>query len=159
MKNSVLSTLCLWTWEGMMLARFGFLSPCAPVTHMIYCISFWHNTCHFLFVSFDLYFFFCWIVGATDLAARSLGKKWMFLPFFCCSIGCFLMTTTTWQVSKPGSVKVEKLMNIERYSHVMHISSTVRLFFVCTWFLWYTKILYTICRYLSDNLNIHIQWI
>lgn len=29
------------------------------------------------------------------------------------------------QVSKPGSVKVEKLMNIERYSHVMHISSTV----------------------------------
>lgn len=29
------------------------------------------------------------------------------------------------QVSKPGSVKVEKLMNVERYSHVMHISSTV----------------------------------
>lgn len=31
------------------------------------------------------------------------------------------------QVSKPGSVKVEKLMNVERYSHVMHISSTVRI--------------------------------
>nr|CAD1819411.1 unnamed protein product [Ananas comosus var. bracteatus] len=29
------------------------------------------------------------------------------------------------RVSKPGSVVVEKLMNIERYSHVMHISSTV----------------------------------
>lgn len=29
------------------------------------------------------------------------------------------------KVSKPGSVKVKKLMNIERYSHVMHISSTV----------------------------------
>ncbi|XBH56964.1 anthranilate synthase alpha subunit 2, chloroplastic [Aegilops tauschii subsp. strangulata] len=29
------------------------------------------------------------------------------------------------RVSKSGSVKVEKLMNIERYSHVMHISSTV----------------------------------
>ncbi|CAK9164224.1 unnamed protein product [Ilex paraguariensis] len=29
------------------------------------------------------------------------------------------------RVSKPGSVNVEKLMNIERYSHVMHISSTV----------------------------------
>ncbi|KAK6935740.1 Chorismate-utilizing enzyme, C-terminal [Dillenia turbinata] len=29
------------------------------------------------------------------------------------------------KVTKPGSVKVEKLMNIERYSHVMHISSTV----------------------------------
>ncbi|KAJ7964153.1 Anthranilate synthase alpha subunit [Quillaja saponaria] len=29
------------------------------------------------------------------------------------------------KVSIPGSVKVEKLMNIERYSHVMHISSTV----------------------------------
>ncbi|KAK4264159.1 hypothetical protein QN277_029482 [Acacia crassicarpa] len=29
------------------------------------------------------------------------------------------------KVSKPGSVRVEKLMNIERYSHVMHISSTV----------------------------------
>ncbi|KAM7255843.1 hypothetical protein ACFE04_011584 [Oxalis oulophora] len=29
------------------------------------------------------------------------------------------------KVSKPGSVKVEKLKNIERYSHVMHISSTV----------------------------------
>ncbi|KAI3858039.1 hypothetical protein MKX03_006310 [Papaver bracteatum] len=28
-------------------------------------------------------------------------------------------------VSKPGSVKVEKLMSIERYSHVMHISSTI----------------------------------
>ncbi|PKA64893.1 Anthranilate synthase component I-2, chloroplastic [Apostasia shenzhenica] len=29
------------------------------------------------------------------------------------------------KVAKPGSVKVDKLMNIERYSHVMHISSTV----------------------------------
>uniref|UniRef100_A0A2P2KK45 anthranilate synthase n=1 Tax=Rhizophora mucronata TaxID=61149 RepID=A0A2P2KK45_RHIMU len=29
------------------------------------------------------------------------------------------------KVSKAGSVKVGKLMNIERYSHVMHISSTV----------------------------------
>ncbi|KAL6967657.1 Allatostatins [Cleaved into: Allatostatin-1] [Sarracenia purpurea var. burkii] len=29
------------------------------------------------------------------------------------------------KVSKSGSVNVEKLMNIERYSHVMHISSTV----------------------------------
>ncbi|XP_073125040.1 anthranilate synthase alpha subunit 1, chloroplastic isoform X2 [Henckelia pumila] len=29
------------------------------------------------------------------------------------------------KVSKPGSVKVEKLMTVERYSHVMHISSTV----------------------------------
>ncbi|XP_078175678.1 anthranilate synthase alpha subunit 1, chloroplastic-like [Carex rostrata] len=29
------------------------------------------------------------------------------------------------KVSKPGSVKVEKLMDVERYSHVMHISSTV----------------------------------
>lgn len=32
------------------------------------------------------------------------------------------------QVSKPGSVKVERLMEIERYSHVMHISSTVKVF-------------------------------
>lgn len=30
------------------------------------------------------------------------------------------------QVSKAGTVKVEKLMEVERYSHVMHISSTVR---------------------------------
>ncbi|OVA06494.1 Anthranilate synthase component I [Macleaya cordata] len=29
------------------------------------------------------------------------------------------------KVSRSGSVKVEKLMNVERYSHVMHISSTV----------------------------------
>ena len=29
------------------------------------------------------------------------------------------------KVSKPGSVKVEKLMNIEQYSHVMHFRSTV----------------------------------
>lgn len=29
------------------------------------------------------------------------------------------------KVSKHGSVKVERLMNVERYSHVMHISSTV----------------------------------
>ncbi|KAI4339165.1 hypothetical protein MLD38_024134 [Melastoma candidum] len=29
------------------------------------------------------------------------------------------------KVSKPGSVKVERLMNVERYSHLMHISSTV----------------------------------
>ncbi|KAL6636601.1 hypothetical protein ACP70R_024173 [Stipagrostis hirtigluma subsp. patula] len=29
------------------------------------------------------------------------------------------------KVSKPGSVNVDKLMNVERYSHVMHISSTV----------------------------------
>lgn len=29
------------------------------------------------------------------------------------------------QVSKSGSVVVEKLMEVERYSHVMHISSTV----------------------------------
>ncbi|KAK4351359.1 hypothetical protein RND71_030672 [Anisodus tanguticus] len=30
------------------------------------------------------------------------------------------------KVSKPGSVNVEKLMSVERYSHVMHISSTLR---------------------------------
>lgn len=30
-----------------------------------------------------------------------------------------------WQVAVDGSVKVERLMDIERYSHVMHISSTV----------------------------------
>ncbi|KAI3815997.1 hypothetical protein L1987_15681 [Smallanthus sonchifolius] len=29
------------------------------------------------------------------------------------------------KVTKPGSVKVENLMTVERYSHVMHISSTV----------------------------------
>lgn len=29
------------------------------------------------------------------------------------------------QVSKAGSVKVEEFMAVERYSHVMHISSTV----------------------------------
>lgn len=29
------------------------------------------------------------------------------------------------KVAKPGSVKVEKFMEVERYSHVMHISSTV----------------------------------
>ncbi|KAL5066791.1 hypothetical protein RYX36_017678 [Vicia faba] len=29
------------------------------------------------------------------------------------------------KVSKPGSVQVENFMNIERYSHVMHLSSTV----------------------------------
>ena len=29
------------------------------------------------------------------------------------------------RVSQMGTVKVEKLMEIERYSHVMHISSTV----------------------------------
>ncbi|KAI3994417.1 hypothetical protein MKX01_012674 [Papaver californicum] len=29
------------------------------------------------------------------------------------------------KVSKPGSVKVDKLMSVERYSHVMHISSEV----------------------------------
>nr|CAB3492625.1 unnamed protein product [Digitaria exilis] len=45
--------------------------------------------------------------------------------------GCILVAsspeilTRVQKVSKPGSVKVEKLMNIERYSHVMHISSTV----------------------------------
>ncbi|VAI07458.1 unnamed protein product [Triticum turgidum subsp. durum] len=36
-----------------------------------------------------------------------------------------ILTKVEKQVSKSGSVKVEKLMNIERYSHVMHISSTV----------------------------------
>lgn len=40
---------------------------------------------------------------------------------------CLMMNLSCVQVSKPGSVKVEKLMNIERYSHVMHISSTVSL--------------------------------
>ncbi|XP_048420628.1 anthranilate synthase alpha subunit 2, chloroplastic isoform X3 [Pyrus x bretschneideri] len=45
--------------------------------------------------------------------------------------GCILVAsspeilTRVKKVSKPGSVKVEELMNIERYSHVMHISSTV----------------------------------
>ncbi|KAJ3704566.1 hypothetical protein LUZ61_008271 [Rhynchospora tenuis] len=29
------------------------------------------------------------------------------------------------KVSKPGTVRVEKLMTVERYSHVMHISSTI----------------------------------
>ncbi|CAN1159649.1 Anthranilate synthase alpha subunit 2, chloroplastic [Linum perenne] len=45
--------------------------------------------------------------------------------------GCILVAsspeilTRVKKVSKSGSVEVEKLMNIERYSHVMHISSTV----------------------------------
>ncbi|KAL4610216.1 hypothetical protein ACB092_08G035500 [Castanea dentata] len=45
--------------------------------------------------------------------------------------GCIIVAsspeilTRVKKVSKPGSVKVEKLMNVERYSHVMHISSTV----------------------------------
>lgn len=42
---------------------------------------------------------------------------------------CMEMTPLFFQVSKPGSVEVEKLMNIERYSHVMHISSTVIVLF------------------------------
>ena len=29
------------------------------------------------------------------------------------------------RVAESGTVKVESLMNVERYSHVMHISSTV----------------------------------
>jgi anthranilate synthase component 1 len=29
------------------------------------------------------------------------------------------------RVARPGSVRVERLMEVERYSHVMHISSTV----------------------------------
>ena len=29
------------------------------------------------------------------------------------------------KISKPGTVKVEKYMSIERFSHVMHIGSTV----------------------------------
>ncbi|WOL14360.1 anthranilate synthase alpha subunit 1, chloroplastic [Canna indica] len=37
----------------------------------------------------------------------------------------FLLYCINENVSKSGSVVVEKLMNIERYSHVMHISSTV----------------------------------
>lgn len=30
------------------------------------------------------------------------------------------------RVAEAGTVKVEKLMDIEKYSHVMHISSTVK---------------------------------
>lgn len=36
-----------------------------------------------------------------------------------------LTDATCVQVAAPGSVKVEAFMDIERYSHVMHISSTV----------------------------------
>ncbi|KAL5052996.1 hypothetical protein RYX36_033678 [Vicia faba] len=36
-----------------------------------------------------------------------------------------LMSRELQLVSKSGYVKVDKLMNVERYSHVMHISSTV----------------------------------
>jgi anthranilate synthase component 1 len=35
------------------------------------------------------------------------------------------------KVSKPGTVKVEKFMQVERYSHVMHISSTVCCSHIC----------------------------
>ena len=35
-------------------------------------------------------------------------------------------TTTFLQVAEAGSVRVTKLMEVERYSHVMHISSTVK---------------------------------
>lgn len=38
-----------------------------------------------------------------------------------------LVVLVMMQVAEYGSVQVEKLMNIERYSHVMHISSTVRI--------------------------------
>lgn len=45
------------------------------------------------------------------------------MQFLSGNLTCWIFSWT--QVSKPGSVEVEKLMNIERYSHVMHISSTV----------------------------------
>lgn len=45
------------------------------------------------------------------------------MQFLSSNLTCWIFSWT--QVSKPGSVEVEKLMNIERYSHVMHISSTV----------------------------------
>lgn len=52
------------------------------------------------------------------------GKMLMAFQQLCSA--CNLTINIFWmQVSKPGSVKVERLMNVERYSHVMHISSTV----------------------------------
>ncbi|KAF2579897.1 hypothetical protein F2Q68_00001985, partial [Brassica cretica] len=53
------------------------------------------------------------------------------------------------KVSKPGSVGVEKLMNIERYSHVMHISSTV-----CLPLLQFLKSKQTIVSALSSQQHI-----
>ena len=44
---------------------------------------------------------------------------------------------TCLQVSRAGSVVVEKLMEVERYSHVMHISSTGAPYcWYCTAALW-----------------------
>ncbi len=42
-----------------------------------------------------------------------------------CAAGTCVRVRASVQVSVSGSVVVEKLMEVERYSHVMHISSTV----------------------------------
>ncbi|WVY93388.1 hypothetical protein V8G54_032476 [Vigna mungo] len=58
-------------------------------------------------------------VMLVDLGRNDVGK------LGCLCFSHMLNAKMNTQVSKPGSVQVEKLMNIERYSHVMHISSTV----------------------------------
>lgn len=73
------------------------------------------------------------------------------------------------QVSDYGSVKVEKLMNVERYSHVMHISSTVRFYafefddiLTCKIYLLLNSLLYNAVRlvpfsltYISKSISLH----
>ena len=68
-----------------------------------------------------------------------------------------LQLTLCAQVSEHGTVRVEKLMEVERYSHVMHISSTVgTLCMFCTLCAHCT--LYTLCsRLVCCRWHAHAQ--
>lgn len=99
MRRSALSTSCWWTWAATMWAR------CEPVGLLV-----------------DIYL----PMGVTPekgcaehamvVALRLMQAN----PLTCMPLPPYPLC----QVSQAGTVRVEKLMEIERYSHVMHISST-----------------------------------
>lgn len=65
------------------------------------------------------------LVSMASQIPRAMRSRGRFLANSRSSSGPLSKPLPSCQVSKAGSVKVEALMKIERYSHVMHISSTV----------------------------------
>ena len=104
---------CLWTWAATTSARSAFMLTAAA--GVLRAPSRCCKALHPCQLCWSWQFYLCMPCHGLLLVLLMICGMFVRLP-----------TERLWpQVSEAGSVVVEKLMEVERYSHVMHISSTV----------------------------------
>ncbi|CAI9773991.1 unnamed protein product [Fraxinus pennsylvanica] len=121
--------------EHIMLVDLGRNDVSKVSAYLFYCEKY-HEKKNCM-LNFDSVFIYSCIVLSSNKISTSSKSSFVLLKisvavvrltFFLIQERLKLMAVPCrlgWLVSKSGSVNVEKLMTVERYSHVMHISSTI----------------------------------